>query len=80
MADSIKDLLSAIVSVLVDNPQDIDIKSLHSERALIFELKVHSQDLGKVIGKKGKTAQAIRTLLESACGKIKKRCILEIIG
>ncbi len=80
MDENIKKLLRSIVTALVDAPDDIDIKELHSQKCHIFELKVNSSDLGKVIGKGGKTAKAIRTLLESASAKSKKRCILEILG
>ena len=79
MENNIKDLLISIVKVLIDNPDRIEINELHSEQSLIFELKVDNADLGKVIGRGGRTAQAIRTILESACGKLKKRCILEIL-
>jgi len=80
MEHNIKELLKTIVTVLVDYPQDIDIKELHSQKCLIFELKVNSDDLGKIIGKDGRTARAVRILLESACAKMRKRCILEILG
>jgi uncharacterized protein len=79
MAANIKELLIEITTVLVDKPEAIEIKELQSEQSMIFELRVDQTDLGKVIGKGGRTAQAIRTLLESACGKMKKRCILEIL-
>jgi len=79
MSNNIKDLISAIASALVDDPESVEVKEIQSEQSMIFELKVNPQDLGKVIGKKGRTAQAIRTLLESACGKLKKRSILEIL-
>jgi len=79
MATEIKDLIVIIASALVGNPDKIDVNELHSEQSMIFELKVDQSDLGKVIGKGGRTAQAMRTLLESACGKLKKRCILEIL-
>ena len=79
MSNNIKELITAIASVLVDHPESVEVKEIQSEQSMIFELKVDPQDLGKVIGKRGRTAQAMRTLLESACGKIKKRSILEIL-
>jgi len=79
MPDNIKELVILISKALVDNPDSVKVNEMLSEQSIIFELKVDPSDLGKVIGKSGRTAHAMRTLLESACGKLKKRCILEIL-
>lgn len=79
MSENIKELLSSIIGTIVNSPDCIKINELHTNQAFIFELKVASSDIGKVIGKSGRTARAIRTILESASGKIKKRCMLQII-
>ena len=74
-----KDLVSYIVSALVDNPEQVAIEEVVGSQASVLELKVAKDDLGKVIGKKGRTAQAIRTILNASSAKIKKRTILEIV-
>ena len=74
-----KDLLRSIVISLVDRPDDVEIKEVIGEHAHVLELNVAKEDLGKVIGKGGAHASAIRTLLSAASGKEKKRYILEII-
>jgi predicted RNA-binding protein YlqC (UPF0109 family) len=74
-----KDLLRAIVISLVDRPDDVEIKEVIGEHAHVLELNVAKEDLGKVIGKGGAHASAMRTLLSAASGKEKKRYILEII-
>ena len=78
-SETVRDLLQKIVESLVDSPDQIDIKELHSDQAFIFELKVDRSDVGKVIGRGGKTAMAMRTILEAASGKYKRRVILEIL-
>jgi predicted RNA-binding protein YlqC (UPF0109 family) len=74
-----KDLIKRIVQALVDNPEQVEVLEVKSEHVSVFELRVAKEDIGKVIGKKGRTAQAIRTILSAASGKIKKRNILEIL-
>jgi predicted RNA-binding protein YlqC (UPF0109 family) len=74
-----KDLLKRIVQALVDNPEQVEILELKTENVSVFELSVAKEDIGKVIGKKGRTAQAIRTILNAASGKVKKHNILEIL-
>ena len=74
-----KELLLAIVQSLVDKPDEVQIKEVVGERAHVLELLVAKEDLGKVIGKGGAHASAIRTLMAAASGKEKKRYILEII-
>ena len=74
-----KDLIKRIVQALVDNPEQVEILEVKTENISVFELRVAKEDIGKVIGKKGRTAQAIRTILNAASGKVKKRTVLEIL-
>ena len=74
-----KDLIKHIAQALVDNPEQVKVEEVEGREISVFELKVAKEDMGKVIGKKGRTAQAIRTILSAASGKTKKRTILEII-
>ena len=74
-----KALITAIVQALVDKPAEVMIKEVIGEHAHVLELRVAKEDLGKVIGKGGAHASAIRTLMAAASGKEKKRYILEII-
>jgi predicted RNA-binding protein YlqC (UPF0109 family) len=74
-----KDLLELIVKQLVDNPDDVNVNEISGEQTSVFELRVNKTDLGKVIGKQGRTARAIRTLLSAAAVKDSKRVMLEII-
>ena len=74
-----KQLVEDIIHALVDQPNEIQIKEVVGEHAHLLELRVAKEDLGKVIGKGGAHASAIRTLMAAASGKEKKRYILEII-
>jgi len=74
-----KDLLMLIVKNLVENPSDVSVSEISGEQTSVFELRVHKEDLGKVIGKQGRTAKAIRTVLSAASVKDKRRVMLEII-
>ena len=74
-----RDLIEDIVRTLVDQPEQVQIKEVIGEHAHVLELSVAKEDLGKVIGKGGAHASAIRTLMAAASGKEKKRYILEII-
>ncbi|MBU4445048.1 MAG: KH domain-containing protein [Candidatus Marinimicrobia bacterium] len=75
-----KDFIEYIVKKLVDNPEDVKVTQIDSEKTVILELQVKEGDLGKVIGKKGRTAKALRILLTAAAAKQgQKRAILEII-
>jgi predicted RNA-binding protein YlqC (UPF0109 family) len=74
-----KPLIEAIVKALVDKPEEVQIKEVIGEHAHVLELRVAKEDLGKVIGKGGAHASAIRTIMAAASGKEKKRYILEII-
>ncbi|TKJ40579.1 RNA-binding protein [candidate division TA06 bacterium B3_TA06] len=74
-----KELLEYVVKALVDNPDNVQIQEIAGERTIIYELRVGEGDLGKVIGKEGRMAKAIRTILTAASMKKGKRAQLEII-
>lgn len=74
-----KELIGYIARALVDNPEQVAVNEVEGNHTLILELKVAKEDLGKVIGKQGRTAQAMRTILSAASAKVKKRTVLEII-
>lgn len=74
-----KELILYIVQALVDEPEAVSVDEIEGTQTTVFELKVAKSDLGKVIGKQGRTAQAIRTILMAISAKIKKRMVLEII-
>ena len=74
-----KDLLIQIVKALVDNPEQVQITEIEGRQTVVLELRVDKSDMGKVIGKQGRTANAIRTLLNAASGKVGKRFVLEIV-
>ncbi len=74
-----KDLVEMIAKSLVDNPEKVQVSQLEGEQTTILELKVDQEDLGKVIGKQGRTARAIRIILGAAGMKLKRRFNLEII-
>ena len=74
-----KQLVEDIVKSLVDQPEEVQIKEVIGEHAHVLELRVAKEDLGKVIGRGGAHASAVRTLMAAASGKEKKRYILEII-
>lgn len=74
-----KELVESMARALVDMPEEVSVKEVEGERTTVFELRVASTDLGKVIGKQGKTARAMRTILGAAGTKIGKRCVLEIL-
>uniref|UniRef100_A0A832GP33 RNA-binding protein KhpA n=1 Tax=Caldimicrobium thiodismutans TaxID=1653476 RepID=A0A832GP33_9BACT len=75
----LKDLVEQIAKVLVDKPEAVQINEIEGEQTSVIELRVAKEDLGKIIGKEGRTAKAIRTILGAAGSKIKKRVVLEII-
>jgi len=75
----VKDLILMIVKALVDKPEEVDLQELVGEKTTVLELRVAKEDLGKVIGKQGKTARAMRTILNATATKMKKRAVLEII-
>lgn len=74
-----KELVERMAKALVDKPEDVIVNEIDGERTTVYELKVASTDLGKVIGKQGKTARAMRTILSASGTKIGKRCVLEIL-
>ena len=74
-----KDLVELIAKALVDNPDKVKVFQLDGEQSSIIELKVAQEDLGKVIGKQGRNAQAIRIIVTAAGMKLKKRYNLEIV-
>ena len=74
-----KDLITEIVKALVDQPDQVSVTVTESGQTVMLEIRVADSDLGKVIGKKGRNADAIRTILGAAAGKTRKRYILEII-
>lgn len=74
-----KDLVVMMSRALVDSPDDVNVSEVVGERTTVYELRVSTNDLGKVIGKQGKTARAMRTILSAAGTKMGKRCVLEIL-
>jgi len=74
-----KGLIEYIARALVDNPDDVEVSEVEGEQTSVIELKVAKEDLGKVIGKQGRTARAMRTILSAASTKVRKRAVLEII-
>jgi len=76
---SIKELMEILVKALVDKPEEVEITEVEGEQTTVVELKVAKDDLGKVIGKQGRMARALRTILGAASTKIRRRSVLEII-
>jgi predicted RNA-binding protein YlqC (UPF0109 family) len=76
---SSKEVVEIIARTLVDFPDEVSVREIEGETATVIELRVASKDLGKVIGKQGRTARAMRTLLRAAGMKLRKRFVLEII-
>jgi predicted RNA-binding protein YlqC (UPF0109 family) len=74
-----KELVERMAKALVDKPEDVVVSEVAGEQTTVFELRVAQTDLGKVIGKQGKTARAMRTILSASGTKIGKRCVLEIL-
>ena len=74
-----KELIEYIAKSLVDNPEEVSVTELEGEQTSVIELKVAKEDMGKVIGKQGRTAMAMRTILGAASTKMKKRSVLEIL-
>ncbi|MDQ5987250.1 MAG: hypothetical protein CSYNP_02987 [Syntrophus sp. SKADARSKE-3] len=74
-----KDLIKYMAQALVDNPEQVEVSEIIGEQTSVIELRVAKEDLGKVIGKQGRTAKAMRTILSAASTKIRKRTVLEII-
>jgi len=74
-----KDLIKYMAQALVDNPDKVEVSEVIGEQTSVIELRVAKEDLGKVIGKQGRTAKAMRTILSAASTKLHKRTVLEII-
>ena len=74
-----KELVLYIVRAIVDSPDEVSVSDIEGGQTTVLELKVAKSDLGKVIGKQGRNAQAIRTILSAVSAKIKKRVVLEIL-
>jgi len=75
----LKELIEFIAKALVDNPDQVKVSEIEGEKTSVIELSVSKEDLGKVIGKQGRTARAMRTILSAASTKVRKRAVLEII-
>ncbi len=76
---TLKELLECMIRALVDLPEQVRVSEIIGEQTTVFELVVAKEDLGKVIGKQGKTAKSLRTILTAASTKLRKRSVLEII-
>ncbi len=76
---SLTELIVEIAKALVDKPEEVHVTEVEGEQTTVIELKVAKEDLGKIIGKEGRTARSIRTILSAASTKIRKRSVLEII-
>jgi hypothetical protein len=74
-----KDLIEYIAARLVDEPDQVEVRKVEGERTTVLELRVDPEDLGKVIGRQGRTAQALRTLLSIAAARANKKVVLEIL-
>ena len=74
-----KDLVKYIAQALVDSPEEVSVSEVEGEQTSVIELRVAKDDLGKIIGKHGRTAQSIRTILSAASAKNRKRAVLEIV-
>ncbi len=75
----LKELVEYMGKALVDMPDEVEVTEIEGEQTTVLEIKVDKSDLGKVIGKQGRTARALRTILNAASTKMKKRSVLEII-
>ena len=74
-----KDLITEIVQALVDHPEEVSVNEVEGSHTTVLEVRVAKADMGKIIGKQGRTAQAVRTILNAAAGKTQQRYILEIV-
>jgi predicted RNA-binding protein YlqC (UPF0109 family) len=79
MSSELKTLIEYVSKALVDMPDRVEVNEIEGEQTTVIELKVDKSDLGKVIGKQGRTARALRTILNAASTKLRKRSVLEII-
>ncbi len=74
-----KELVEEIARALVDHPEEVQVRTVEGSQVTVLELRVHPEDLGKVIGRQGRTAKAMRTLLGASGMKLRKRFTLEIL-
>lgn len=74
-----KELIEYVARALVDHPDQVEVSEVEGNQTSVLELKVAKEDLGKIIGKQGRTARAMRTILSAASAKVRKRTVLEII-
>jgi predicted RNA-binding protein YlqC (UPF0109 family) len=79
MSSELKELVEYMSKALVDMPDQVEVCEIEGEQTTVIELKVDKSDLGKVIGKQGRTAKALRTILNAASTKLRKRSVLNII-
>jgi uncharacterized protein len=75
-----KDLITVIAKALVDHPEDVSVRVIEEDHSVTYELSVHPSDVGKVIGKQGRIAKALRTVVTSAAVKERKRVNVEIVS
>ena len=75
-----KEVLDLMIRNLVDNPEEVSIKELNGEKSVVYEVKVAEEDMGKVIGRQGKIAQSIRTVMKAVANKNDKKVTVEFIG
>jgi predicted RNA-binding protein YlqC (UPF0109 family) len=74
-----KELVEVIAKALVDHPEQVQVRAIEGEQVTVLELRVHPEDLGKVIGRQGRTVKSMRTILGAAGMKLRKRLTLEIL-
>jgi predicted RNA-binding protein YlqC (UPF0109 family) len=78
-SNNLRDLVEFMAKALVDKPDEVEVNEIVGEQTTVVELKVSKEDLGKVIGKQGRTARSMRTILNAASTKLQKRSVLEIV-
>jgi predicted RNA-binding protein YlqC (UPF0109 family) len=76
---AMKDLVELIARALVDKPEEVMVTAIEGNQATVLELKVAKEDLGKIIGKQGRTARSLRTIIGAASAKLRRRVVLEIV-
>ena len=79
LMSQLREFVEFMAKSIVDNPEEVKVTEVAGEKTTVIELRVASEDLGKVIGKQGRTAKAIRSILSAAAAKTKKRAVLEIL-
>jgi predicted RNA-binding protein YlqC (UPF0109 family) len=77
--DEMRELIAYVVRFLVDHPDEVEVREIEGEQTRVLELRVAKGDMGKVIGKQGRTARALRTILSAASARLNKRTVLEIL-